>query len=182
MKSLSIPHYGMMLILLICSIDFVMRLTPSIDTKNNQSEVGSMQTLNVAFLTKETASSLKGLLGQFDVVPIVVDAKKPTKQENTKPKVVLMSAQKQRLQSGVLNFFYDGEDKYQLTATFYDSKKRFVLLKKQHLPSKKITSLKLLEGDMVSVYKIEKIDRNFIVLSEQKRKIELQLFTKKSTQ
>ena len=181
MKNLSLIHYGAIIILLLCSADFAMRLTPTTDTKNSLPNLGIINQLDVIFLSQESAAVIQQALDKFDIEPIVVEKKKTTKKKNEKPKISLMSAEKQRLQSGQLSVFFDGEDKYQLIATFYDSKKRFVLLKKEHLPSKKITSIKLLEGEMLAAYKLEKIDRDFIVFSEQKRTIELQLFTKKST-
>lgn len=181
MKNLSLTQYGAIAVLLFCITDFAVRLTPDVATKSVQSVNTDTSKLDVVFLSQQMLSTMQNMLAEFDVKPVEPVVKTPVNKVVAKPKVSLMSKEKQKQQSGSMSFFYDGEDKYQLIATFYDSKKRFVLLQKQHLPSKKITTIKRLEGEKISVYKLDKIHRNFVVLSEQQRTIELQLFTNKST-
>ena len=165
---------------LICMLDFLFRLGTEVDTNKAQELPTVKASVNVAFLSGSTEEKIEQLLSKYDVLEKKIEEKNTQPNKPVKPKVILMSADQQNLQSGKLTGLFDGEDEYKLIATFFNSQKRFALLKKTHLPSNKVIQIRVDEGELLSGYRLEKVNTDFILFIKQNREIQLQLFPRKA--
>ena len=162
--------------MLICLLDFFTRLSIAEGGVLIEGDESVVMEKEIAFLADEKNSEIQKLLQAFDIVeqPKVVEAKV---DKIKKPKINIMASEEQLKQNGDLAGLFDGEDKYTLTATFFDSKRKFALLTKKHLLSGHTSQFRLYEGEKLSEYLLKRVNNDYIEFTQANRNIKLKLFT-----
>ena len=161
----------------VCLLDFWTRLSPSSQEHNWNKANQQSQPVALKFLAKSQAASIRAAIGQFDVVappapPVRLKDEPVT--EVVEPEI--MSTGQQNKQSGNLDEFFDGVNKFTLRATFNDNGQRFALLEKEDLRTLKLEKVVLRTDQLIANYTVGKINNTAITLKNGERIVELQLF------
>ena len=167
----------------VCLLDFWTRLSPSSQEHNWNKANQQSQPVALKFLAKSQAASIRAAIGQFDVVappapPVRLKDEPVT--EVVEPEI--MSTGQQNKQSGNLDEFFDGVNKFTLRATFNDNGQRFALLEKEDLRTLKLEKVVLRTDQLIANYTVGKINNTAITLINGERIVNLQLFLQQHLQ